>query len=114
MEGSSVHETLIVGTGGVGESIAVLAASRDPAGELFERVVLADADLARAQRVSRRLGEERFPAEQVDGTDAAAIAALAAKHGVDIVCNLLPLWADIYVMEGPSRRASTTSTPPSG
>jgi len=90
---------LIVGTGGVGESIAVIAARRDPTGELFERVVLADADLARAQRVSQRLGAERFPAEQVDGTDAAAIAALAAKHGVDIVCNFLPLWADIYVME---------------
>ena len=91
---------LIVGTGGVGESVAVLAARRDPAGELFECVVLADADLARAQRVSQRLGEERFPAEQVDGTDAAAIAALAAKHRVDAVCNFLPLWANVYVMEG--------------
>jgi len=94
---------LIVGTGGVGESVAVLAARRDPAGELFERVVLADADLGRAERVSRRLGEERFPAERIDGTDAAAIAALAAKHSADAVCNFLPLWANVYVMEGALR-----------
>jgi saccharopine dehydrogenase-like NADP-dependent oxidoreductase len=90
---------LIVGTGGVGESVAVLAARRDPEGGLFERVVLADADLARAERVSRRLGEQRFPAERVDGTDPAAIAALAAKHRADVVCNFLPLWANVHVME---------------
>jgi len=93
-------KALIVGTGGVGESIAVIAARRDPRGELFERMVLADSDPARAQRVSQRLGEDRFPAARVDGTDPDAVAALAAQHGVDIVCNLLPLWADIYVMQG--------------
>jgi saccharopine dehydrogenase-like NADP-dependent oxidoreductase len=91
---------LIVGTGGVGESLATIAARRDPGGELFERLVLCDFDLARARRVSRRLGEDRFPAEQVDGMDPDAVAALAEKHGVDIVCNLLPIYADLKVMQG--------------
>jgi saccharopine dehydrogenase-like NADP-dependent oxidoreductase len=93
-------KALIIGTGGVGESIAAIAARRDPGGELFERLVLADRDLARAQRISRRLGEDRFPAEQVDGMNPDAVAALATKHGVDIVCNLLPIYADLQVMKG--------------
>jgi saccharopine dehydrogenase (NAD+, L-lysine forming) len=93
-------KALIVGTGGVGESVAAIAARRDPGGELFERMVLADFDLARATRVSRRLGEERFPAEQVDGMDPDAVAALATRHGVDIVCNFLPIYADLEVMKG--------------
>jgi len=90
---------LIVGTGGVGESIAAIAARRDPAGDLFERMVLADQDLGRAEKASRRFGAERFPAAQVDATDSGAVAALAAEHGVDIICNLLPIWADVYVLE---------------
>jgi len=93
-------KALIIGTGGVGESIAAIAARRDPGGELFERLVLADRDLARAQRISHRLGEDRFPAEQVDGMNPDAVAALATKHGVDIVCNLLPIYADLQVMKG--------------
>jgi saccharopine dehydrogenase (NAD+, L-lysine-forming) len=91
---------LIVGTGGVGESIAAIAARRDPGGDLFERMILADQDTARAQHVSQRLGADRFPVAQVDGTDPDAVAALATKHGVDIVCNLLPVWAAVYVMQG--------------
>ena len=84
-------KALIVGTGGVGESMAAIARRRDPGGELFERIVLADYDLARAQRASQRLGEERFPAEQVDAADLDAVVALATRHGVDIICNMLPV-----------------------
>ncbi len=82
---------LIVGTGGVGESMAAIAKRRDPNGDLFEKIVLADYGLARAQRASQRLGEGRFPAEQVDAADPDAVAALAARHGVDIICNMLPV-----------------------
>jgi len=84
-------KALIVGTGGVGESMAAIAKRRDPSGELFEKIVLADYDLARAQKASQRLGEDRFPAEQVDGGDPDAVAALAERYDVDIICNMLPV-----------------------
>ena len=70
--------------------MAILAARRDPHGEIFEKMVLADYDLERARRVSRRLGEERFPAAQVDAFDVEAVAALATGNAVDVICNFLP------------------------
>ena len=58
-------KVLVVGSGGVGESTAAIAKRRDPKGEVFEKMVMADYDLAKAQAVSQKLGEDRFPAEQV-------------------------------------------------
>ena len=85
-------KVLIVGSGGVGESTAAIAKRRDPKGELFETMVMADYDLAKAQAASARLGDERrFPAAQVDAADADAVAALCAQHGVDLLCSFLPV-----------------------
>ena len=92
-------KALIVGTGGVGESMAAIAKRRDPKAEIFPKIVLADYDLKRAQKASQRLGEARFPAEQVDAHDVDAVAALAEKHDVDIICNLLPVDFDIPMMQ---------------
>jgi len=83
---------LIVGSGGVGESTAAIAKRRDPKGEIFETMVMADYDLAKAQAVSARLGDEkRFPVAQVDASDVDAVVALCAKHGVDMLCSFLPV-----------------------
>jgi saccharopine dehydrogenase (NAD+, L-lysine forming) len=92
-------KALILGTGGVGESMAAIAKRRDPDGKIFEKLVLADYDLAKAQAVSERLGAARFPAAQVDGFDAVAVASLATAHGVEIICNFLPMNANLAVME---------------
>jgi saccharopine dehydrogenase-like NADP-dependent oxidoreductase len=92
-------KALIVGVGGVGESMATLAARRDPGGEIFERMVLADYDKARAERVSQRLGAERFPAVQVDAFDADGVAALARTHAVDVICNFLPMTANLALLD---------------
>jgi saccharopine dehydrogenase-like NADP-dependent oxidoreductase len=81
-------KALIVGSGGVGESIAQIAHRRDPKGGWLEKLVLADYDLGKAQAAAARLKDDRFVAEQVDASDVAAVAALAKKHGVDILCNL--------------------------
>ncbi|MBM3147615.1 MAG: saccharopine dehydrogenase NADP-binding domain-containing protein, partial [Actinobacteria bacterium] len=59
-------KALIVGSGGVGESIAVIAKRRDPRGDWLEKMVMADYSLDRAQAVSAKLKDPRFPAEQVD------------------------------------------------
>ena len=81
-------KALIVGSGGVGESIAVIAKRRDPKGEWLEKMVMADYNVARAQAVSAKLADPRFPAERVDAGKPDEVAALAKKHGVDIICNL--------------------------
>jgi len=93
-------KALIVGTGGVGESMAQIAKRRDPKGELFEELVMSDADAARAAAVSARLGDDkRFPSAQVDARDPKAVAALARAEGVDIVCNLCPVSMNVTLME---------------
>jgi len=81
-------KALIVGTGGVGESMAQIAHRRDPKGEWLEKMVLADYDLAKAQAAAARLKDPRFVAEKVDATNPDEVAALAKKHNVDIICNL--------------------------
>ncbi len=81
-------KALIVGSGGVGESIAAIAKRRDPKGEWLEKMVMADYSLPRAQAVSAKLKDPRFPAEQVDAGKPDEVAALAKKHGADIIMNL--------------------------
>jgi saccharopine dehydrogenase (NAD+, L-lysine forming) len=72
---------LIVGAGGVGSAAALIAARRDFA----SRVVLADYDLARAERAVVATGDGRFRAAPVDASDQAAVAALIVDNGVDLV-----------------------------
>ena len=82
-------KALIVGTGGVGQSIAPIAKRRDPKGAWLEKMVMADYDAARRRSdCCAKLNDPRFVAEQVDAGDPDAVAALAKKHGVDIICNL--------------------------
>jgi saccharopine dehydrogenase-like NADP-dependent oxidoreductase len=91
---------LIVGSGGVGESTAAIAKRRDPKGEIFEKMVMADYDLAKAQAASKRLGDEkRFPAERVDAGDVAAVVALCGKYDVDVLCSFLPVEFNMFTLE---------------
>jgi saccharopine dehydrogenase-like NADP-dependent oxidoreductase len=93
-------KVLIVGSGGVGESTAAIFKGRDPKGELIEKVILADYDLARAQAASARLGDaQRFPAEQVDAADVDAVAALCKKHGADVLCSFLPVKYNPFTLQ---------------
>ncbi len=81
-------KVLLVGTGGVGEAIAAIAAYRDPEAEWLERMVLSDYDYDRARSVSIGIGRpERFPAERVDARDAGQVAGLIRKHGADLLLN---------------------------
>ncbi len=76
---------LMLGAGGVGESAALIAARRD----FFEAWVVADYDLARAQRVVDRTGDPRFVAAQVDANDFTELAALAQQHGATHMLNVV-------------------------
>jgi saccharopine dehydrogenase (NAD+, L-lysine-forming) len=77
-------KVLLVGVGGVGEAIAVIAQERP----WLERMVLADINLERAEEVRRRLrAPEKFVAARIDASDRASIASLAREHAVDLILN---------------------------
>jgi saccharopine dehydrogenase-like NADP-dependent oxidoreductase len=91
---------LIVGSGGVGESTAAIAKRRDPNGELFETMVMADCDLARAQAAASRLGDEkRFPAEPIDASDVKAVVALCEKYDAEMLCSFLPVEFNPFTLQ---------------
>jgi saccharopine dehydrogenase-like NADP-dependent oxidoreductase len=76
---------LVVGTGGVGGSVAPIAARRD----FYERIVFADHDEAKARRLVERYdgGTGRFTSARVDASDPASVAAVATEHGCDVILN---------------------------
>jgi len=74
---------LLVGAGGVGGSIALIAARRD----FFELMVVADYDAARAADVAASTGDPRFLPAQVDASDSAAVSGLLAEHRCDVLMN---------------------------
>ena len=77
-------KVLLVGVGGVGEAIAVIAKGRP----FLEQMVLADFDLERAHEVQGKLGDpDRFPVEWIDAADQEQVVRLAHKHGIDLVMN---------------------------
>lgn len=75
---------LLVGVGGVGEAIAVVAYKRP----WLEKMVLADYNLDRAKSVQERLGSpEVFPIERLDARDVNQIIRVARKHHIDLIMN---------------------------
>lgn len=77
-------KVLLIGVGGVGEAIAVIAQNRP----WLEKMVLADYNLERAREVRQKLdAPEKFPAEWIDARDESHIVALARKHAVDVIMN---------------------------
>jgi saccharopine dehydrogenase-like NADP-dependent oxidoreductase len=77
-------KVLLVVVGGVGESIAVMAA-RKP---WLETMVLADYKEARAKEVQDKINDpKRLPVEFVDAGKQEMIEALAKKYQVDLIMN---------------------------
>ena len=77
-------KVLLVGVGGVGEAIAVIARKRP----WLEQMVLADYNLKRAEEVAAKLGDAtRFPVAKVDASNKDQIAALAHQYGVSLIMN---------------------------
>src|SRR5580693_4551648 len=71
---------LLVGAGGVGTAVARIAARRP-----FAELIIADYDLARAQRAAS--ARDSYTAVQLDARDEAATAALLAGHRCDALMN---------------------------
>ncbi len=77
-------KVLLIGVGGVGEAIAVIARDRP----WLEKMVLSDINLDRVHEVHDKLGAPaKYPIEWVDAADKDQIIALARKHGVDLIMN---------------------------
>ena len=73
-----------IGAGGVGASIASIAETRS----FFDSFVIADIDLARAQRAVTDLDDpSKFRAEKVDASNVDEIVALIERTKADIVVN---------------------------
>jgi len=77
-------KVLLVGVGGVGEAIAMIAKPRP----WVEQLVLADYNKLRAEQVQARLGDsKRFPVEFIDASKQEMIEALARRYEVDMIMN---------------------------
>jgi saccharopine dehydrogenase (NAD+, L-lysine forming) len=77
-------KVLLVGVGGVGEAIAMIARERP----WVEKIVLADYNLQRAMEVQKKLGDpERFPARQLDASKQKMIEDIAKEYKVDLIMN---------------------------
>ncbi len=71
---------LLIGAGGVGTAFAQIAARRP-----FAELVIADYDLARAQRAAA--AKDSYTAVQLDARDQQAIESLLATHHCDVLMN---------------------------
>jgi saccharopine dehydrogenase (NAD+, L-lysine-forming) len=74
---------LVIGVGGVGAAVAAVAKRRS----FFDRIVLADRDVNRAQRAVTTAQDSRFAAAGADASDPASVATLAREVGADAVLN---------------------------
>lgn len=75
---------LLVGAGGVGESIAVMSRRRP----WLQQIVLADYNVDRAREVQAKLADpNRFPVEWIDASQQSQVEALARKYRVDLIHN---------------------------
>src|SRR5215469_5795128 len=71
---------LVVGAGGVGTAIARIAARRP-----FAELIIADYDLARAQRAAA--AKDSYTAVQLDARDEPATTAVLTEHSCDVLMN---------------------------
>lgn len=75
---------LLIGAGGVGEAIAVVAQNQP----WLEKMVLADYNLERLLTVQKRWGKpDKYPIERVDARDISQVVQVARKHSIDLIMN---------------------------
>jgi saccharopine dehydrogenase (NAD+, L-lysine forming) len=67
-------QLLIIGSGGVGQSAAMIIKRAGEEGLWAEKIILSDYDYAKAEKVAARCDDPRFVAERVDAKDAKQIA----------------------------------------
>jgi len=77
-------KVLLIGLGGVGEAIAVLAKEQP----WLKKMVISDYNRERIREVAQKLAmPDKFPEEWIDARDRRLILELARKYGVDLIMN---------------------------
>jgi len=77
-------KVLLVGVGGVGEAITVIARDRP----WLEQMVLSDYNLARVEEVHAKLGSPaKYPIEWINAGDKELVVSIAKKYDVDLIMN---------------------------
>jgi saccharopine dehydrogenase (NAD+, L-lysine-forming) len=85
---------LLVGAGGVGAAFASIAARRD----FFDLIVIADYDLARAEKAAAN--HDRFLAARIDASDASSVTDLCREHAITHVMNAVDPLFNMSVFNG--------------
>src|SRR3954471_5282475 len=88
-----MRRILVVGTGGVGAAIGMIARHRG----FFERMVLADVDGGRAAAAARKTNDDRFGHAALDASDRGALVALAPSAPAPIAPPPQAEKADVIV-----------------
>lgn len=78
---------LIIGSGGVGQSTAMIIKRAGKEGAWAEKIVLADYNLSRAEEVAAKCDDPRFISEKIDARSASSIKEVIAKHNITQVMN---------------------------
>ena len=78
---------LIIGSGGVGQSAAMIIKRAGEEGRWAEKVVLSDFNFARAEEVVALCNDPRFVPEQIDAGNADQIKDLVQKHDINFIMN---------------------------
>ena len=87
---------LVIGAGGVGSAVVPTALRRD----FFERCVMADYDLARAERAAAAVGDDRFAAARIDASSADAVTDVCRAEGITHVLNAVDPRFVMPIFEG--------------
>ncbi len=87
---------LMVGAGGVGAAAAGIAARR----AFFDAWVVADYDLAKAERTVAALGDDRFVAAHVDAASQESVEALVREHEITHVFNAVDPVFNMPIFDG--------------
>jgi len=74
---------LVVGSGGVGSAVAMIARRRS----FFDTLVMTDLDPERARVAAARTGDDRISSGVLDASDADAVADAVRRHEADWVLN---------------------------
>ena len=79
---------LIIGAGGVGTSAAKIIARQGKEADWVEKIVVADYDKARAEKVANEIcGGGKFVPAHVNAMDPESIKAAVKEHGIDFAMN---------------------------
>jgi saccharopine dehydrogenase (NAD+, L-lysine-forming) len=93
-------KVLLVGVGGVGEAISLIAKPRS----WVEQIILADYNLERAREVQAKMGDpQRFPAEFIDANRQEQVETLAKKYQVDLIMNACDPTFNVPIFEAAYR-----------